>query len=84
MTIGLLLLLLALVCFVLATFNISLGSLNLIAAGLAFWLVATLAGSLEGLGSATLLVVLVIIIAVVLVIVLAQRGTFTRGSPPAK
>jgi hypothetical protein len=84
MTIGLLLLLLALVCFVLATFGVTLGTINLVAAGLAFWVLSLLVGSLEGLGSSTLLIVLIVIVVAVLVIVLVQRGTFTRGGPPAK
>ena len=75
------LLILALVCFLLATFNVTLGTLNLVAAGLAFWVLALLLGSFEGLGSSTLLIVIVVIVIVVVLVLLFQRGTFNRSAP---
>lgn len=44
LTVGLLLIILALVCFLLAAIGVSAGRVNLIAAGLFLWLLSTLIG----------------------------------------
>jgi hypothetical protein len=42
MSIDLILLVVAFICFVLAALNVKVGSLNLVAAGLAFWILTAI------------------------------------------
>ena len=74
------LLVLALIAFVLATFNVSLGSLNLIAAGLALWVLALLLGDVAGISATTLLIIVVVVVLVVVVVYLIRR----QPAAPAK
>jgi hypothetical protein len=75
-----LLLVLAFACFVLATFNVNVAGLNLVALGLALWVLTLILGALEGLSS--LVVVLLVVLLVVLVIVVVQR--FPRSPAPPR
>jgi hypothetical protein len=77
MSLSVLLLVLAFIAFVLAAFNVQLGSINLIGAGLALWVLSLLIGGVAGLSTTMLLVIVVV---VVLVVVLA---TVLRRNPPA-
>jgi hypothetical protein len=74
MTLGLLLLILAFVAFVLATFNVPLGSLNLVALGLALWVLSMLLGAIAGLSTTTLLIVILVVVLVVVLVAVLRRN----------
>lgn len=77
MSLSILLLVLAFIAFVLAAVNVQLGTLNLIAVGLALWVLSMLIGGIGGVSTTTLLIiVLAVVLVVVLVVVL-------RRNPPA-
>ncbi len=73
------LLIAALVCFILATLNVSILGLNLVALGLAFWVLTLIVG---GALSSTVLLILIIVLIIVVIVVLTQRGTFNRSVAP--
>lgn len=78
MTISTLLLVLAFIAFLLAAINVQLGSINLIGAGLALWVLSLLIGSgIAGLSNTMLLVIVVVVVLVVLLVVVLRRN------PPA-
>jgi len=67
------LLLLAFICFLAATFNLSVFGLNLVALGLALWVATLILGVLTGIPT-TVLIVILLIILIVLILVFIQRG----------
>jgi hypothetical protein len=74
MSLSLLLLVLAFIAFVLAAFNVQLGSLNLIGAGLALWVLSLLIGGITGLSTTMLLVILVVVVLVVVLVAVLRRN----------
>jgi hypothetical protein len=71
-TIATILLLAAFFCFVLATFNLSVFNLNLVALGLALWVLTLILGVFAGLGSEVVIILLVVLL-IVLIIYVAVR-----------
>lgn len=77
MTLSLFLLSLAFACFFLAAFNIPVPVVNLVAAGLALWVLSILVGAVP----LHVLILLIIVLVLVLLISLLQRAA---AKPPAR